>query len=156
VLKAEEDLHPLLAFAIERHHLYSARTSERQQLVQQRDRLRPPDLNTPQGRRADEEALNMRGVRALKDARLYTRWMRAQSDPDALARLRPQVEPIIVRVRGEHLAEHERRLAEVARLSEQIAQIEAESHWLRSGANAPPLLDGDPAPCSGDVPARRF
>lgn len=55
---------------------------------------------------------------------------------------------------AEHLADRERRLAEVARLSEQIAQIEAEMPWLRLGANAPALLDGDPAlrPC--DVPAR--
>ena len=156
VLKAEQDRHPFLAFAIERYHLYSAHMSERQQLVQQRDRLRPPDLNTPQGRRADEDALNARGVQALKGARLYTRWMRAQGDADALARLRPQVGPIIVRVRGEHLADRERRLAEVARLSEQLAQTEAEIPSLRSGAGAPTLLDGAPALHAGDVSARRL
>ena len=78
IIKADESLHPLHAFAVERWQRYSALTSERQQLVTQRDRVRPPDLNTRQGQRADQQAFNARGEQALKDARLYTKWVRAQ------------------------------------------------------------------------------
>lgn len=152
IIKAEESLHPFHAFAVERCQRYSALTSERQQLVQQRDRMRPPDLNTSQGQRADREAFSARGEQALKEARLYTKWKRAQTDSAAVARLKPQVDEIITRIRQEHAAEREQRLADAARLSARIEEIEAEIPWLCAGRDAPRLLGGDPAPVSGDTP----
>jgi len=152
IIKADESLHPFHAFAVERHQRYSALTSERHQLVQQRDRVRPPDLNTREGQRADQQAFNARGEQALKEARLYTKWKRAQTDPVALARLKPQVDEIVTRIRQAHAAEREQRLAEVVRLSARIEQIEAQIPWLCAGRDAPRLLATDPAPLSGDTP----
>ena len=114
--------------------------------------MRPPDLNTRQGQRADQQAFNARGEQALKDARLYTKWVRAQSDSAARTRLQPQIDEIAARVRQEHAAEREERLAEVARLSARIEEIDAEIPWLCAGRDAPRLLEGDPAPVSGDAP----
>jgi hypothetical protein len=152
IIKADESLHPFHAFVVERWQRYSALTSERQQLVTQRDRVRPPDLNTRQGQRADQQAFNARGEQALKDARLYTKWVRAQSDSAARTRLQPQVDEIAARVRQEHAAEREQRLAEVARLSARIEEIDAEIPWLCAGRDAPRLLESDTAPVSGDAP----
>lgn len=152
IIKADESLHPFHAFAVERWQRYSALTSERHQLVQQRDRVRPPDLNTREGQRADQQAFNARGEQALKDARLYAKWKRAQTDPAARAKLQPQIDEIVRRIRQEHAAEREQRLAEVARLSVRIEEIEAEIPWLCAGRDAPRLLATDPAPLSGDTP----
>lgn len=151
VLRADKSLHPFHAFAVERHRVYSELTAERSQLVQQRDRARPPDLNTRAGQHADREALSARGIKALKDARLYSRFQRAQGDPAALAALESNLAPIRERVRQEHDAERAERVAEVARLSERIAEIDVDITWARSGQGAPPLLDTDPVLPSGET-----
>jgi uncharacterized small protein (DUF1192 family) len=131
ILRAEESLHPLHALAVVRWKRASVLRAERARLLEERERAAPPDLRSWKGRSADQAEHRARLIQALKDARLYAPWQRAQKDAALLARLQPRFDAVQARAAQEHAAAREQRLAEVAQLDERIAALDAELAELR-------------------------
>lgn len=131
ILRAEESLHPLHALAVVRWKHACALHAERARLLQEREQAAPPDRRSWKGQHADQAELHARLVQALKAARLYASWQRAQKDAALLARLQPRFDAVQARVAEEHAAARKQRLAEVARLDVQIVALDAELAELR-------------------------
>jgi uncharacterized small protein (DUF1192 family) len=121
----------LHALAVVRWKRASVLHAERARPLEEREQAAPPDLRSWKGRSADQAEHRARLIQALKDARLYASWQRAQKDAALLARLQPQFDKVQARAAQEHAAARKQRLADVARLDERIAALDAELAELR-------------------------